>query len=114
MLNTQEVAEIFRREYTIIGNQEGIPMERAVELFGEAAVKFAVDLRPKHDTWNGFVVGDYTMMYLTYNGAKFAAGYNNVKEFEECIRRKANRQYNVVAFRPRMKTEEKGKKGRIV
>lgn len=89
-------------------------MERAVELFGEAAVKFAVDLKPKYDTWNGFGVEGYTMMYLTYTGAKYAAGYNNVKEFEECMRRKTNHQGNVVAFRPRKKTEEKGKKGKIV
>jgi len=76
ILNKAQADALFRREAVLLGTADAIPEDRAKELFGEDAVKFAVRMGGQ----NGCGIGDYTAMYLTYKGFLAAVSYHNVEQ----------------------------------
>ena len=82
MRNSAEVKRLFEREAVLFGTSDGMPEYRAVQLFGEEAVAFAM----KTSGGNGYGIGDFTAMYLTERGVHIAATYLNVKEIEQEMR----------------------------
>ncbi len=83
MLNSKQVDQLFRQNAMLFGVCDGVPEYRVVELFGKAAVDFAVSLRDNQRNYNGYGVRDYTAHYLTYTGFQVAATYANVREVEK-------------------------------
>lgn len=79
VLNKAQVDALFRREAVLLGSRDGVPVSSAAVLFGEAAVKFAYSGH-SGEYWNGYGVGDYTLVYLTYRGFLAAASYYNVQQ----------------------------------
>lgn len=89
MLNLEQVKMLFAKEAVVLSGNDGVPMCRATELFGEKAAQFAAELnsvingRPHiiYSSWFG--VGDYQIQYLTYQGFLQAATYANVLEIKK-------------------------------
>jgi len=73
ILSKAQADALFRREAVLMGTADAIPEGRAVELFGEDAVKFAC----RTGGSNGYGIGDYTAMYLTYKGFLTVISYHN-------------------------------------
>ena len=88
MMNKAQVTELFQREAVLFGTVDGIPEERAVELFGQEAVDFAHRVEG-HDEgrrgwyFNGYGNGRYTAYYITLAGCYIAVTYNNVTALEK-------------------------------
>ncbi|MDY3010448.1 MAG: hypothetical protein SOR93_04185 [Clostridiales Family XIII bacterium] len=82
MFKEQEVKMMFEKESVLIGHSDVIP-ERAVErYFGKEALSFAGKCENgKH--YNGYGIGNFTAMYLSYKGFQIAATFSNIKEIEK-------------------------------
>ncbi len=83
MLNSKQVNQIFRQNAILIGNADGVPEYRAVELFGEEAVDYVMGTKGRNGYYNGYGIGDYNLFYLTYSGFQAVATYANVIEVRE-------------------------------
>ncbi len=83
MLNSKQVDQLFQQNAALFGDCDGVPEYRAVKLFGEAAVDFAVSLRDNRGNHNKYGVKDYSAHYLTYKGFQVAATYANVREVQK-------------------------------
>lgn len=81
LLNKEKVDELFRKEAVLIGKFDVIPEFRAVHLFGKDAVDFAHKVAK--GCGNGFGIGEYTVMYISYHGFQLAASYYNVQQLKE-------------------------------
>ncbi len=82
MLNSKQVDQLFQQNAVLFENVDGVPKYRVVELFGEAAMDFAVSLRDNRGNHSEYGVRDYSTPYLTYKGFRVAATYANVREVE--------------------------------
>lgn len=78
-LNKKQVQLLFDREAVLLGTTDGVPLNRAVALFGEDAVNHAQHFEAGVYT-NGYGVGDYTLPYLTIQGFQAAASFYNVQQ----------------------------------
>lgn len=88
MLNSAQAKELFNGEAILFGDTDGVPLCRAIELFGEKAVNWANDLTKG---WtNGFGIGGYTVLYLNFSGFKQAATYANVEEIRKNQKKEGN------------------------
>jgi len=81
ILNKAQVKALFQREAVLIGTKDAVPTLRAAALFGEDAVEHAECLGGKYS--NGYGVGGYTLMYLTFLGFQAAATFCNVQQLRE-------------------------------
>lgn len=79
ILSKNTVDELFRREAVLLGSADGVPEYRASFLFGEAAVDFA----RRAGNVNGYGIGDFTLMYLSYKGFLDAASFYNVQQLRD-------------------------------
>lgn len=82
VLNKKQVDELFYREAVMINGCDVVPDFRAEALFGAESVKFARSLSGCH-YGNGYGVGDYTLMYISYKGFQVAATYYNVRRLQK-------------------------------
>lgn len=82
ILNKAKVDELFRREAVLLGNGDVVPEFRVKAIFGPDAVEFAVRASGGQLS-NGYGIGNYTLMYLTYRGFLAAASFYNVRQFQE-------------------------------
>ena len=81
MMNGTQVKALFEKEAVLFGAVEGVPENKAIELFGNGAVEFSKRLPGTN--CNGFGIGDYTAFYLTYRGFQMAATFVNVQELRK-------------------------------
>ncbi|MEY8372666.1 hypothetical protein AAK912_04215 [Merdimmobilis hominis] len=88
LLNESETKELFGREAILIGSSDGVPLFRAVELFGGRAAEFASAEPGKG--FNVYGTGKFQLPYLDYCGFRRAASYANVQEIGR--RQKDNRR----------------------
>lgn len=84
VLSKVQVDALFRREAILISDKDMVPEYRAIELFGDEAVNFACKNGSKYH--NGFGVGDFTVMCLTYRGFQMAATYSNVQQLRDAAK----------------------------
>lgn len=85
-LNLERAKMLFAEESTILSNSGGVPLSRAVELFGKKAAEFpfACDGAKAAGIYsNAFGVGDYQCPYLTWKGFLEAVTYANVQWFAQ-------------------------------
>lgn len=82
VLTKMQADALFRREAVLIGTEDVVPTFRVEALFGEDAVKHAQVLSAGRYS-NGYGVGDYTLMYLTFRGFQAAASFYNVQQLRE-------------------------------
>ena len=79
VLTKMQADALFRREAVLIGTEDVVPIFRVAALCGEDAVKHAQVLSAGRSS-NGYGVGDYTLMYLTFRGFQAAASFYNVQQ----------------------------------
>lgn len=79
MLNKEEASALFNQHAWLVDDREVIPVDTAINLTSEAAVNFAK--QQGSTAYNGYGIGDYTMMYLTKRGFSLAVSYQNVNEY---------------------------------
>lgn len=86
-LNLQQVDELFDKEAICIGDKNGVPVYRAVEIFGEEAVDFSrrlSDTKNKYGSkreasFNAYGIGEnYALNYVTQKAFRIAATYHNI------------------------------------
>lgn len=86
-LNLQQVDELFDKEAICIGDKNGVPVYRAVEIFGEEAVNFSRKLSDsknkygsrKETSFSTYGIGrDYSLDYVTQKAFRIAATYHNI------------------------------------
>lgn len=86
-LNLQQVDELFDKEAICIGDRNGVPVYRVVEIFGEEAVDFSrklSDTKNKSDSkretsFNSYgICADYSLDYVTRKAFRIAATYHNI------------------------------------
>lgn len=80
-LNKTQAKELFEKEAIFFGENDGIPLYRAIELLGKNAVEFAINKNnPKYTlTCNIFSVPiNNSVEYLTFSGFLQAVTYNNI------------------------------------
>lgn len=82
VLNKKQVQNLFDQEAVLLGTTDGVPLGRAVALFGKDAVDHAQHLSAGVHM-NGYGVGGYTLPYLTLRGFQAAASFNNVQLLRE-------------------------------
>lgn len=82
ILNKAKVDELFRREAVMIGSGDVVPEFRVKAIFGSSAADFAARISGGQFS-NGYGIGDYTLMYLTYRGFLAAASFYNVRQLQE-------------------------------
>ena len=82
VLNKAQADALFNREAVLIGCADCVPEFRVAALFGADAAEFAKRTH-KGQCSNGYGVGDYTLMYITYQGFLAAATFYNVKQLRE-------------------------------
>lgn len=91
-MNKDQVTAIFTRYAILFGDEDGMPVRRAVEIFGKDAVehvrRMASNSKAYRHYYNGYGNGQYTALYLTLPGIYAAATYNNVTalQYEEAER----------------------------
>lgn len=80
-LNKAAVETLFRQEAVLMGSEDRVPAHRAEALFGRDAMKHVKSLNASSPGryLNGYGVGDYTMVALTYRGFQAAASFYNVQ-----------------------------------
>ena len=83
LLNSEQVRQLFEQEAILIGSRDGVPVYRAVELFGSDAAWYAYGLANAGMYSNIFGVGDFQLHYLTFRGFQQAASYANVQAIGE-------------------------------
>lgn len=81
-LNKDQVDALFRREAVLIGTEDQVPEPRVSALFGADAAEFAKTTKDRQ-YYNGFGVGNCTIMYITYRGFLAAATYYNAQQLRE-------------------------------
>lgn len=95
MLNLEQAKALFAREAVFLGGNDGVPVSRAMELFGEKATQFAARLSFVRNGQTQIVyssffgLGDYQIQYLTYRGFLQAATYANALEIKKKEQEKA-------------------------
>lgn len=82
ILNKNQVDALFQCEAILIGTEDCVPTFRAEALFGSDAVKHAGSVS-SGKYLNGYGVGDYTLMYITYRGFLAAATFHNVRQLHK-------------------------------
>lgn len=80
-----DVARIFDEEKVLAGNKDVFPRYRAVEIFGEKAVKFAEGLSEYGSYACMYGIGDYQFEYLTLRGTEVAATYVNICNIRDLV-----------------------------
>lgn len=85
-LNAAQVSEMFEQEAVLFCEGDGVAQDRAVELFGIEAVRFALTLS---NTNNHEVLGDdFELPYLTRRGFSIAAAIHNAELFRDTEQQK--------------------------
>ena len=82
ILNKAQVDELFRREAVLIGNSDVVPEFRVKALFGADASAFP-GRSSVGQYRNGYGIGNYTIMYVTYQGFLSAASFYNVQQLQK-------------------------------
>lgn len=79
-LNTAAAKALFADEAICFENRDGVTLRRAVELFGTAAVNFAIGRKKTNewDTYSIYGTGDTQTEYLTMRGFLIAVTFNNI------------------------------------
>ena len=79
-LNKKQVEEIFADNAVLFGTTDGLPIDKAVEIFGREAVKFAKHMSRDNPgaVLSCYGIGDFTAFCFTLRGAMIAASFNNV------------------------------------
>lgn len=83
LLNSEQIRDLFGQESALIGSVDGVPLYRAVELFGQEAVQSARDPDKGGTNFNVVSIGDFYVYYLTYRGFREAARYANLLAIRE-------------------------------
>ena len=78
ILTSVQAKELFEKEAILIGTSDGVPIFRAVELFGERAAEYARTAR--NGASNSFGIGHTTLWFLTLTGFVAAAGWANTEK----------------------------------
>lgn len=78
MLNKKQVLELFEREAVCFGQEDGVPLFRVRQLFGEKTAKFASCSK----NYNLFGTGEYNCGYLYLMGFMYTATYANIEELQ--------------------------------
>ena len=79
-MNVEDAKAFFKREAVLFGHRDGVPMERAIELFGKDAIAFAIERSPKLGVVNNqYGIGEIQMPYLTEYGFLIAVTYRNIQ-----------------------------------
>lgn len=87
ILNKAQVDVLFQREAVLLGTADGVPKFRVVSLFGEDAAKHVTSLSGG-GYMNGYGIGDYTLMFVTYRSFQVAASFYNAQQlrrYDEAI-----------------------------
>lgn len=78
MMDKDTANSLFNRNCCLIKNTDIIAEEIAKNLTSKAAVEFAKRMNPAG--WNGYGIGDYTLLYLTRETFFLAVTYQNIDE----------------------------------
>ncbi|MEA4805237.1 hypothetical protein [Acetobacterium wieringae] len=87
MLNSAQIKELFEKEAVAFLEWEGVPIYRAIELFGIEAVDAGMDEKEGETLYCGYKIeGGYIAWHLLYKGFRKAATYANAEEIKRiCI-----------------------------
>lgn len=77
-MDKDTASSLFNRNCCLIKNTDVITVEIAKNLASKAAVEFAKGMNPAG--WNGYGIGDYTLLYLTRETFFLAVTYQNIDE----------------------------------
>ena len=86
-MSQAEVDKLFEENSVLFGYEDGIPLDVAGDLFGDEAVRYAVDY--KYPSHLPYIMTDYfktdkgIMYYLTKRGVYIAASYKNIVNMPE-------------------------------
>ncbi len=82
MLNKKQTDLLFQQNAILIGDADGMPRYRAVELLGKEAVDCVMGAGSRCRYSDVYGIGDCCILYLTYRGFQAAATYVNIREIE--------------------------------
>lgn len=77
-LNRTEATKLFATESILIGENDVIPKNRVIELFGEKAANFAINTGKPGTNFNLYGIGDYDFEYFTFKGFESAVTFSNI------------------------------------
>lgn len=80
-LNKEQMEAIFKKEAVLYGDNDGIPIRRALDLLDHPAILFAIKMgvSAKKLATNNYGIGERQAQYLTAWGWKIAVTYRNVE-----------------------------------
>lgn len=79
MINESNLKKMFEESAILIGNADVVPLYKAKEIFGDNIIS-KVKNNNSDRYWNGYGNGDFTVLYITYDGFKYAATLQNMNE----------------------------------
>ncbi len=82
MLNKKQVDLLFQQNAVLIGDTDGMPRYRAVELFGAEAISCVVNAGSRCGFCDVYGIGNHGVFYLTRRGFQAAATYVNIQEIK--------------------------------
>lgn len=85
ILNKRQALALFEREALLLGAEDGIPKQRAIELFGKNIIEYLEELDLRSDTYHLFKSWDtehVSTRYLTKAGTLLAVSESNVAALE--------------------------------
>ncbi len=82
MFNKTQVDQLFQKNAVLIGDTDGMPRYRAMELLGEEAVKCVVNAGSRCGFCDVYGIGNHGVFYLTRRGFQAAATYVNIQEIK--------------------------------
>ncbi len=83
MLNKEQTDMLFQQNAVLIGEVDGMPRYRAVELFGEEAVDYVMGRDLRNGYYNVYHIKGCGTCYLTCKGFRAAATYVNLREIRD-------------------------------
>lgn len=87
-LNRTEATKLFAAESILIGENDVIPKDRLIELFGEKAANFAARVGKFGESFSFYGIGDYDFEFFTFKGFEQAVTFSNINKTRR-IRKKA-------------------------
>lgn len=85
ILNKEQALALFAREAILLGAEDGIPKERAIELFGKKIIGYLEELdaySESHYSFKSWETEDASIQYLTKVGTLLAVTEANVDAIE--------------------------------
>lgn len=78
VLNRAQAGLLFDKNAILIKDRDVIEINRAIDLLGERAVTFAKNQSKDFVGYNGYGIGEYTLLYLTKEAFFIAVTYRNI------------------------------------